>query len=242
MGPGSTTTPSGAMAMGGESSGMSSGAHTTVSGMSMSAAHGATNILPNWLAIVWTVVFVAIFVIHLLHVRDTHGQRRLWHSGHVLMAAGMVFMFAPSSIDHFNIPATFWQLAFANAAGLMIAWVIFQMLSGRAVNLLWIVIAIDLGAMVYMWSPNGFVAPVTWLLVAYFAIQSLAWATNTFRRLDREHQIPGISRISINPGGTATISVAAHAEPLVCELDLRPSMALMGLGMAYMFAAMQLLS
>ena len=56
-----------------------------------------------------------------------------------------------------------------------------------------------------------------------------------------EHQIPGISRISINPGGTATISVAAHAEPLVCELDLRPSMALMGLGMAYMFAAMQLL-
>jgi len=242
MGPGSTTTPSGSMAMGGQSSGMSSGAHTPVSGMSMSAAHGATNILPNWLAIVWTIVFVAIFVIHLLHVRDTHGQRRLWHSGHVLMAAGMVFMFAPSSIDHFNIPATFWQLAFANAAGVMLAWVVVQVLSGRAVNLLWVVIAIDLGAMVYMWSPNGFVAPVTWLLVAYFAIQALAWATNAFRRLDREHQIPGISRISINPGGTATISAAAHAEPLVCELDLRPSMALMGLGMAYMFAAMQLLS
>jgi hypothetical protein len=124
----------------------------------------------------------------------------------------------------------------------MLAWVVVQVLSGRAVNLLWVVIAIDLGAMVYMWSPNGFVAPVTWLLVAYFAIQALAWATNTFRRLDREHQIPGISRISINPGGTATISAAAHAEPLVCELDLRPSMALMGLGMAYMFAAMQLLS
>jgi hypothetical protein len=229
------------MAMGGESSGLHSGTHAAMSGMSMTAVHGATNILPNWLAIVWTFVFLAIFVIHLRHVTQTHGQRRLWHSGHVLMAAGMVFMFAPSSLDHFNISATFWQLAFANAAAVMVAWVLFQVLSGRAANLLWLVIAVDLGAMVYMWSPNGFVAPVTWLLVAYFVIQALLWATNTFRRLDREHQIPGISRISINPGGTASITAAAAAEPLVCELDLRPTMALMGLGMAYMFAAMQLL-
>jgi hypothetical protein len=210
-------------------------------GMSMTAAHGATNILPNWLAIVWTIVFLAIFVIHLRHVTQTHGQRRLWHSGHVLMAAGMVFMFAPASLDHFNISATFWQLAFANAAGVMVAWVLFQVLSGRAANLLWLVIAVDLAAMVYMWSPNGFVALVTWLLVSYFVIQATLWATDTFRRLDREHQIPGISRISINPGGTASITAAAAAEPLVCELDLRPTMALMGLGMAYMFAAMQLL-
>jgi hypothetical protein len=34
---------------------------------------------------------------------------------------------------------------------------------------------------------------------------------------------------------------AAAAEPLVCELDLRPTMTAMALGMAYMFAAMQLL-
>jgi hypothetical protein len=119
--------------------------------------------------------------------------------------------------------------------------VLFQVLSGRAANLLWLVIAVDLGAMVYMWSPNGFVAPVTWLLVAYFTIQAALWATNTFRRLDREHQIPGISRVSINADGTASITATAAAEPLVCELDLRPTMALMGLGMAYMFAAMQLL-
>jgi hypothetical protein len=226
-------------------SGMSMGAghssSSSVGGMSMSAVHGATNILPEWLAIVWALVFVAIFVIHLRHVLDTHGQRRLWHSGHVLMAAGMAFMFAPTSIDHFNIPATFWQLAFANAAAVMVAWTLAQLLSGRAVNLLWIVIAVDLAAMVYMWSPNGFVAPVTWLLVAYFAIQAVLWATNTFRRLDHEHQIPGISRIQINPGGTASVAAVAAAEPLVCELDLRPTMTLMALGMAYMFAAMQLL-
>lgn len=225
-------------------SGMSMGTgHSTssVGGMSMSIGHGATNILPEWLAIVWTLVFVAIFVIHLRHVVETHGQRRLWHSGHVLMAAGMAFMFAPTSIDHFNIPTTFWQLAFANAVGVMVAWIITQVLSGRAVNTLWVVITIDLAAMVYMWSSNGFVAPITWLLVAYFAIQAVLWATDTFRSLDREHQIPGVSRIQINPGGTASVAAVASAEPLVCELDLRPTMALMTLGMAYMFAAMQLM-
>jgi len=207
--------------------------------MSMSAGHGATAILPDWLAIVWTVVFVAIFVIHLRHVLETHGQRRVWHSSHVLMAVGMVFMFAPSSIDHFNIPATFWQLVFANAAGACLAWILVQILGGRSVNLLWLIISIDLAAMVYMWSPEGFVAPVTWLLVAYFAAQAVLWATDAFRVLDREHFIPGISRISVGPDGTATLSAVAVA-PLVCELDLRPTMAVMGLGMAYMFAAMQL--
>jgi hypothetical protein len=209
--------------------------------MSMSTAHGATNILPTWLALIWSAVFAVIFVIHLRHVLDTHAQRRLWHSSHVLMAVGMFFMFAPSSIDHFNIPATFWQLAFANAAGAALAWVIVQVLSGRAVNILWLVIATDLAAMVYMWAPNGFVAPITWLLVAYFALQAGLWATNAFRSLDREHQIPGISRIAINADGSVAIAGGAVAERLVCERDLRPTMALMALGMAYMFAAMQLL-
>jgi hypothetical protein len=229
-----------AMAMGGHGAG-GSGSHTAIGGMSMSVAHGATNILPEWLALIWSVVFAVIVVIHLRHVIDTHGQRRLWHSSHVLMAAGMFFMFAPSSIDHFNIPATFWQLAFANGAAAALAWVLVQVLNGRAVNVLWLVIATDLGAMVYMWSPNGFVGPVTWLLVGYFAVQAILWATDTFRSLDREHQIPGIARIGITADGSATLSATA-AERLVCEVDLRPTMALMTLGMAYMFAAMQLLT
>lgn len=238
--PGSTTTAN-RMAMGGESSGMHPSAHSAPPGMSMSAAHGATNILPEWLALIWTLLFVVILVIHLRHVLETHGERRIWHSSHVLMALGMVFMFAPSSIDHFNVPAAFWQLAFANAATAALAWVLVQVLNGRAVNLLWLVIATDLAAMVYMWAPSGFVAPISWLLVAYFALQALAWAADHFRRLERDHQIPGIARFSIDSSGSAAVSAAA-AEPLVCEADLRPSMAVMALGMAYMFAAMQLLT
>ena len=65
--------------------------------------------------------------------------------------------------------------------------------------------------MVYMWSMSSFVAPVTWVLVAYFLAQTVVWATNRHK------------------GST-----------LVGEIDLRLSMSLMSLGMAYMFAIMQL--
>jgi Domain of unknown function (DUF5134) len=213
------------------------GGHSpSIGGVSMNtAAHGTTNILPDWLAVILTLVFIAILAIHARHVLDSDGQRRIWHSGHVLMALGMAFMFAPSSIDHFNIPSGFWQLVFANGALAAVAWMLAQGLSGRAINVLWLVMAIDLGAMAYMWSPSGFQAPITWLLVAYFAAQSLLWVSDRMREVD--HKTLLRSSAVVTPGGTVAISAA---EPLICFRDLRLSMCVMTLGMAYMFAAMQL--
>jgi hypothetical protein len=212
------------------------GHSTSIGGMSMSAAHGTTNILPAWLAVVWTLVFIAVIVIHARHLLESDGQRRVWHSGHVLMALGMAFMFAPASIDHFNIPAAFWQLAFANAALAALAWMLVQALDGRAINVLWLVMAIDLGAMAYMWSPSGFQAPLTWILIVYFVAQSLLWLSDRMREVD--HKTLWGGSFSVTPGGTVAIEAA---EPLVCFRDLRVSMMAMTLGMAYMFAAMQLM-
>jgi hypothetical protein len=209
---------------------MSGGSSMTSGG----AGHATVNILPQWLAIVWTLVFVCVLVVHARHVLGSHGQRRWWHSGHVLMALGMVFMFAPASIDHFDIPSGFWQLLFANAAGVVIAWTLAQALSRQVVNLLWIVIATDLAAMVYMWSPNGLDAPITWLLVAYFTGQTALWATNRMRQAD---DLAIGRRFSVSPGGAVA---ATAAQPLVCDRDLRVSVGVMTLGMAYMLAAMQL--
>jgi hypothetical protein len=225
--------------MGGMNMSMSHGGghSSSIGGMSMSAAHGTTNILPAWLAVIWTLVFIAIIVIHTRHVLDSDGQRRVWHSGHVLMALGMAFMFAPASIDYFNIPAGFWQLVFANGAIAALAWILVQALNGGAVNVLWLVMAIDLGAMAYMWSPSGFQAPLTWILVAYFVAQSLLWVTDRMRDVD--HKTLWRGSFSVTPGGAVAIEAA---EPLVCFRDLRVSMFAMTLGMAYMFAAMQLLS
>jgi len=209
-----------------------------VGGMSMGGGgSGTTSILPEWLAVIWTLVFIVLIVVHSLHLRDSHGQRRLWHSGHVLMAFGMAFMFAPASIDHFDIPSGFWQIVFANGALAILAWMLTQALSGRAINVLWLTMAVDLGAMAYMWSPSGFQAPITWILVAYFAAQSLLWVTDRMRDVD--HKTLRGGGISVTPGGAVAMSAA---EPLVCFRDLRMSMFAMTLGMAYMFAAMQLLT
>lgn len=214
-------------------------------GMAMGAGHGGTNILPSWAAVLITLVYIAIVAIHALHLRDSAGQRRVWHSGHVLMALGMAFMFAPASIDTFHIPAGFWQIVFADAALATVAWIAAQALAGRPVNMLWLLMAVDMAAMAYMWSPSGFVAPLTWVLVAYFALQALLWASNRMRDIDHRTLFGG--RVVLSPavagttgGGTEAITIAS-AEPLVCFRDLRVSMGLMTLGMAYMFAAMQLL-
>jgi len=217
-----------------------SGRHASVAagGISVnSAGHGTTNILPTWLAVIWTLVFLAVFVIHLRHLRETTGQRRLWHSGHVLMAIGMAFMYAPPSIDHLNIPTSFWQLAFAGGALIIIAWMLTEAAEHHPINTLWPVMTIDLAAMVYMWSPNGYKPALTWLLVAYFTAQTLLWATDRMRTIDH-HTLP-TPTITITPDGA--LSTTTTATPLICYRDLRLSMSAMTLGMAYMFAAMQLL-
>jgi hypothetical protein len=194
-----------------------------------------TNILPSWLAVIWMLVFFVIIASHGRHVLESEGQRRFWHSGHVLMAVGMAVMFAPASVDYFNIPTGFWSLAFANAAIAIVLWTMVQAFAGRATNLLWLPMAFDLAAMAYMWSPSGFQAPITWLLVAYFAVQAVLWGTDRMRDFD-ERAIPG-GAASVAPEGALAASVA---EPLICYKDLRVSMSAMTIGMAYMFAAMQL--
>ncbi len=214
-----------------------SGMHSMSMGsMSMTVGTHTTNILPNWLAMIWMLVFFVIIAIHGRHVLESQGQRRFWHSGHVFMAVGMAVMFAPGSVNHFNIPTGFWSLAFANWALAIVLWVVVQAFAGRGTNILWLTMAFDMAAMAYMWSPSGFQAPITWLLVAYFLVQTVLWATNRMRKLDERTIFGGA--VSVTPDGALAASVA---EPLICYKDLRVSMAAMTLGMAYMFAAMQLL-
>ncbi len=210
------------------------GSHITMGGMSMSVAHGATNILPSWLSVIWTLIFLTVLVVHVRHVTETRGERQIWHCGHVLMAVGMLFMFAPPSLDHFGIPSGFWQLLFASAAGALVLWMLVEVTNGAAVNRLWLAIAFDLAAMAYMWSPNGFVPVITWILVAYFAVQALLWASDRYRELDGQ----GVGgNLFVGLDGTVT---ASSITTLVCERDLRVSMSAMAVGMAYMFAAMQI--
>jgi Domain of unknown function (DUF5134) len=209
-------------------------------GMSMGTAHASgLSILPEWLALIWTAVFVSIAVSHCRHLLATRGQLRVWHSGHVLMAVGMVFMYAPAAVEPLTITPDAWQLTFSLAVGSSLVWVLAQLLDRLPINVLWVLMGVDLAAMLYMWVPGAFSATLSWLLVAYFAVQACLWATGSYRRVDGLWRV--VSRPVASVQGTIAISLAAvRSQPLICDLELRPSMTAMAAGMAYMLAAMAL--
>lgn len=202
--------------------------------MGSSAGGGGTDILPNWLAVLWTVAFLVVFATHVRHALESRGQRRLWHSGHVLMAVGMAFMYAPGSIDPLDISSRLWRIVFIAAVLVIIAGLVSQIAAGRAINVLWPLMGIDMAAMAYMWSPASQAPGLNWLLAAYFCVQAGLWGSDRIRALDRRFTF---GAYAITPEGAVGTAVA---EPLICYRDLRVSMAAMGLGMAYMLAAMAL--
>jgi hypothetical protein len=198
-------------------------------------------LVPEWLGIGGTAVFLVIACAHLLHMARTDGQRRPWHGCHVLIAVGMAFMYAPPTLDHLGVPAAFWRLIFASAGSLAALWALGGI--GRVPVLLWFLTSIELGAMMYMWSPHSQVAPLTWLLVAYFVIQAGMWALDAYRRLDGASPIISWDVMSAPRGAAVTVSGAGFAsQSLIGDLDIGVSMIAMALGMAYMFAAMVLMT
>lgn len=210
--------------------------------MTMSAARGGSGmppLVPEWLGVASAAVFVVVAVSHLRHLAMAVGQRRPWHACHVLIAVGMAFMYAPAAIDPLGIPARFWQIVFAVACVLAAVW----SMSGaqRTPTLMWLLTAVDLGAMVVMWMTNVS-ASLCWALVVYLGVQALLWAVDGYRRVDGGVPVIDFAALSAAPGGVSLPLVAARAEPLLGDLDISVSMVVMSIGMAWMFAAMQLVA
>ena len=210
--------------------------------MTMSMGRAGSGILafvPEWLGIAGAAVFVVIAASHLRHFATAVGQQRPWHTCHVLIAIGMAFMYAPSAIDPLGIPARFWQIVFAAACVLAALWAI----SGaqRTPTLMWLLTAIDLGAMLCMWTANVSTA-LRWALVIYLSIQASLWALDAYRRVDGDSPVINLSALSAAPAGASLSLAGTRAESLLGDLDISVSMVLMSVGMAWMFAAMQLVA
>ena len=207
--------------------------------MGMGGAGHAMPLVPEWLGIAGAAVFVLIAASHLCHLTTATGQRRPWHACHVLIAVGMAFMYAPAAIDPFVIPAGLWRVVFALACVLAALW----SMGGvqRAPTLMWLLTAVDLGAMVCMWTTN-LSASLCWALVVYLGVQASLWAVDAYRRVDGGAPVINVAGLSVAPGGVALPVAGARAESLLGDLDISVSMVLMSVGMAWMFAAMQLLA
>jgi hypothetical protein len=221
------------------------------------ALHGV-NLLPGALCTVAVLAYLAIFGNHVRHARETSGQRRLWHLGHVVMALGMAYMFVPASAVPFTIADGRWQALYGIGLALVAAWLLCQALSRGGASGLWLLLAADLLAMLYMWSPGAMQGSLSWLFVVYLTAEALVWSSGRIVGVDR-NLMPArgysVSNAAVGAGagagagaresgrppahtGTGALSIAATAT-LACERDLRVSMSAMTLGMAYMVLAMQ---
>jgi hypothetical protein len=207
--------------------------------MSTGGGHALPALVPEWLGIVGAAVFVVIAASHLRHLATAVGQRRPWHACHVLIAVGMAFMYAPAAIDPLVIPAGFWRVVFALACVLAALW----SMGGvqRAPTVMWLLTAVDLGAMVCMWTTNVS-ASLCWALVVYLGVQASLWGLDAYRRVDGGAPVINVSVLSAAPVGVALPLAGARAESLLGDLDISVSMVLMSVGMAWMFAAMQLVA
>lgn len=192
------------------------------------------SLLPPWLRVVFSAVFVVVLAVHVLHVRDGARRARVWHGAHVLMALGMLDMFLPTGgMLVGGFPA---EVVFAVAAAAVLAFLVVDFVRSGRVGVLWLVVAVDMAAMVYMFAMmDGSVPWLTWTLVAWFVLQAIGWATG---RLANTVDSGGLGG---GPAGvTAARATAVPDRTGAHTLSIRLTLLAMNVGMAYMFVAMAL--
>jgi hypothetical protein len=215
-----------------------------MNGMSMGHAAGgnALNLLPEWLGIVGVAVFLLIAGSHLLHLLSSSGERRWWHVTHVSMAIGMASMYLPAALDPFAISSLFWQFLFAAVAAAVGLRVVAGFAGRASDNPLWALTAIELGTMVYMWSSGSLLPAVTWALIAYLVLEASLWAVNAYRAIDGDAPLFRWTALAPATEGGPVLVAGVATESLIGGLDISVSMTAMALGMAYMLAALQLMT
>lgn len=218
--------------------------------------------LPTWLALAWATAYAVILALHVVHAVRMPGLARWWHLSHILMAAGMIDMFLPGDLI---LPAHAWMLLFA--AGALAALAVAAVRTSRThrIPALWSVVAIDLGAMVVMFEmmQRRWLA-VSVLLATWFLLEAVGWGSGRLVAVaaDELHTTPEAVEAAMAPerDGPAAPTPPAHPvefpEPderegvLATKQHhavstvahghvLRISLAVMSLGMTYMFLAMQ---
>lgn len=180
-----------------------------------------TGWLPDWLEVCLIVLYAGVVLVHLEHAWLLAGPGRLWHLSHIAMALGMIDMYWPSSLPVgeragevvFAVAAVLGVLAGCYAAARRASWQV------------WVVSVVDLSGMVYMFTMISHrLQPLTLVLVVWSVLEAVLWASGLGFGLLRVHRNGA-------PRGPATVT--EHG------VDLRITLTVMTLGMAYMFLVMQ---
>ncbi|WP_300582878.1 DUF5134 domain-containing protein [Mycobacterium sp.] len=183
--------------------------------------------LPPKLRVAAVLVYVAVVVAHVWHLRDRSARRCLWHVAHVMMALGMIEMFAV--VRQPLVGAEVGKLLFAVGAAAILAYVAAVSGRGKRLGWLWVAAAADMASMAYMFAymfamPSGWFKWLTWPLVAWATLQATGWLT-------------GALPCRADLGSPAGSVAARHSG---ADLSISVTLAAMNVGMAYMLVAMAL--
>jgi hypothetical protein len=208
----------------------------------------ALGLIPPWLGVLFAVVFAAVLVAHLRHIwRNCPASRRCWHWAHVLMAAAMIAMYLPGSLDPLVVPAAAWRAVFILALGVLAVGGVNEWFERRAVSGLWLLVAGDLVAMLYMWSPGVLTVPLSVGLGGFLALEAGVWGSDRVLTLDRPlgpspYALGGAGAgFGAGAGGLLLGGASATGSgSLGATRELRVAMVAMSLGMGYMILAMAL--
>lgn len=228
------------------------------------------DLLPPLATWAWLVALAAVLVFHCGHFVRMSGQHRWFHASHLLMLVSMLYMFAGMEYKWKWFPKSWWVAIFWLSTVAMAGWLILRLVQRRPFSFLWVFALVMQAAMIYMWMPNWAPA-LTWTLVVYFGVETVAWLSG---RLDDSKRTTAILRGGgrpvapvapesatgtasrpIGPGRAAVgvlddfkwMTVADGSDRAVVvplghnSAAARVSMAIMAASMAYMFAAMQLM-
>lgn len=165
--------------------------------------------LPTWVQIAGVVLFLVVAALHVRHALGKLLWTRVWHGAHELMAFGMIAMLVPAISSAVSGPLGTGLFGLAAVLALVRAG--FE--SVRARRWLWVLTAVDLAAMAYMFA-MPMLPWVTWLLASWLLVQAAGWAVRFL--------------VPVEEGGQD------HG-----DLPLRLSLVAMDLGMVAMLAAMQ---
>lgn len=207
--------------------------------------------LPSWLGWVLSLAYVAVIVVHVHHISGATAQGRFWHGGHLLMALGMIVMFAPT--QSMVVSASVGTAIFTVAALAMGMFAVSEVSRGGLRGAIVVIATVDLAAMAFMFSPASM--RLSWLsLVAavWFVAQTLGWLTGHLSALVALSPVG--RELAGHPATPAAVTDAQPADPRGggllrrtvpspvwrtsgYDLGIRITLGLMALGMTYMFLA-----
>ena len=200
--------------------------------------------LPTWLGVAASAAFVAVLAVHVWHLVRCTGRARAWHCVHVLMALGMIDMFLPTG--RLIMPAGVGEAVFGFAAVTVAGFAV--TVWARGGGWIWLIAGVDLAAMVYMFAMSSTrVGWLTWLLVAWFAVEALGWATGRLGGVAASGLGGSRALPAIETAALASVRIDAYARTesvarlgSTYALSIRVTLVVMSVGMAYMLMAMQL--